>query len=42
MKYNKIGNTEYEVSAIGFGGEWMAEKTPEEVKKLTKYQEYLL
>lgn len=39
MKYNKIGHTNYEVSEIGFGAEWMAEKTDEEVEKLVRYCE---
>lgn len=39
MKYNKIGNTNYKVSEIGFGAEWMAEKTYEEVKETVTYCE---
>ncbi len=34
MKYNKIGKTEYNVSEIGFGAEWMAGKKYEEVKQM--------
>ena len=39
MKYNKIGKTDYEVSEIGFGAEWMAEKPYEEIEKLVRYCE---
>lgn len=39
MKYNQIGKTSYNVSEIGFGAEWMAEKTDEEVEKLVRYCE---
>lgn len=39
MKYNRIGKTDYSVSEIGFGAEWMAEKSDEEVEKLVQYCE---
>ena len=39
MKYNQIGKTNYKVSEIGFGAEWMAEKTEEEVEKLVRFCE---
>ena len=37
MKYNKIGNTPYNISEIGFGAEWMAGKTYEEVVAIIKH-----
>ena len=39
MKYNQIGKTDYKVSEIGFGAEWMAEKPYDEIEKLVKYCE---
>lgn len=39
MKYNQIGRTGYKVSEIGFGAEWMAQKTDSEVYELVKYCE---
>lgn len=39
MKYNQIGKTNYKVSEIGFGAEWMAQKTDEEVEKLIRHCE---
>ena len=36
MRYRILGKTGLEVSEIGFGGEWMAGKAPEEVRAFTQ------
>lgn len=36
MKYNKIGKSNYEVSEIGFGAEWMEEKPYHQIKEIIK------
>ena len=37
MKYNTLGKTKIKVSEIGFGAEWMGDKTDKHVEKLIKY-----
>lgn len=39
MKYNRIGKTDYHVSEIGFGAEWMVEKSDEDVEKIVRHAE---
>ena len=39
MKYNKVGETNYKISEIGFGAEWIAGKPYEEIKKMITHCE---
>jgi len=37
MKFNKVSDTDIEVSQIGFGAEWMVDKSQQEVDEIIKY-----
>ncbi len=37
MRYRTLGKTGLEVSEVGFGGEWMVRKTPDEVKAIAEH-----